>query len=236
MDDATSTASAEVVAVPPGGCGIPRREHSSFHRSRSSARSIEAGEVPSTSSSGMIGGQLERGLAAQRDDDADQPASVHRCRPLGVEHVGHVLGRQRLEVEAVGGVVVGRDGLGVAVDHHRLVAGGPQGHRGVDAAVVELDALADPVGPRAQDHHPGAVRWPHLVLVLGGRVVVRRVGLELGAAGVHRLVGHAHPQRRAGAPGCRRPSPGPRTGRPAAGRRSPAGGADATPAGPGPRP
>ena len=42
---------------------------------------------------------------------------------LGVDDLEHVLQRERLEVEPVGGVVVGGDGLGVAVDHDRLVAG-----------------------------------------------------------------------------------------------------------------
>ena len=58
---------------------------------------------------------------------------------------------QRLEVEPVGGVVVGGDGLRVAVDHHRLVAERAERLGGVDAAVVELDPLADPVRARAED-------------------------------------------------------------------------------------
>ena len=44
-------------------------------------------------------------------------------------NVEHVLGGQRLEVQAVGGVVVGRDGLGVAVDHHRVASRLTHGHR-----------------------------------------------------------------------------------------------------------
>ena len=41
---------------------------------------------------------------------------------LGVHDLEHVLEGERLEVEPVGGVVVGRDRLRVAVDHHGLVA------------------------------------------------------------------------------------------------------------------
>jgi hypothetical protein len=63
----------------------------------------------------------------------------------------HVLEGQRLEVQPVGGVVVGRDRLGVAVDHDGLVAGVAQREHGVDAAVVELDALPDAVRPGAED-------------------------------------------------------------------------------------
>ena len=60
-------------------------------------------------------GELERRLAAE----------LARCTPSGRSRSidrQHVLERQRLEVEAVGGVVVGRDGLRIAVDHDRLEA------------------------------------------------------------------------------------------------------------------
>ena len=87
------------------------------------------------------------------------PATSSRAGPgLGVDHRGDVLLGDRLEVEPVRGVVVGGDGLRVAVDHHRLVAGLGERHRGVDAAVVELDALPDPVRSRTEDHDPGDVR------------------------------------------------------------------------------
>ena len=85
----------------------------------------------------------ERRLAAELRHDADGL--------LAVAHGEHLLRRERLEVEAVRRVVVGRDGLGVAVDHHRLVAERAERLGGVDAAVVELDALADPVRARAED-------------------------------------------------------------------------------------
>ena len=62
-------------------------------------------------------GELQRGLAAELDDDADAASPFAL---LDVGDLEHVLGGQRLEVEPVGGVVVGRDGLGVAVDHDRL--------------------------------------------------------------------------------------------------------------------
>jgi hypothetical protein len=90
------------------------------------------------------GGELERRLAAELHDDADGL--------LDARDLEHVLERQRLEVEAVGGVVVGGDGLGVAVDHDGLEAGRAQREARVDAAVVELDALADAVGAAAEDH------------------------------------------------------------------------------------
>ena len=78
------------------------------------------------------------------------PISV-ALRPLDVDQLQHVLGRQRLEIQPVGGVVVGRDGLGVAVDHDRLDADVGEGEGRVAAAVVELDPLPDPVRTAAQD-------------------------------------------------------------------------------------
>ncbi len=70
---------------------------------------------------------------------------------LGAQDFDHVFGRQRLEIEAVGGVVVGRDGFRVAVDHDRFKAGILQREGGVAAAIVELDALADAVRTAAED-------------------------------------------------------------------------------------
>src|SRR4029453_4711776 len=76
----------------------------------------------------------------------------------------------------------------VAVDHDRFEARLPEGVAGVDAAVVELDALTDAVRTPAQDDDLGLVRTTRLVLVFVGRVEVRSRGLELGRAGVDRLV------------------------------------------------
>ena len=123
--------------------------------------------------------QLERRLPAELDDDAAGPLALH--------DVHHVLERQRLEVEAVGGVVVRRDGLGIAVDHDRLHACLAEREGGVDAGVVELDALADAVRPRAEDDDLLARGGRRLVLVLVRRVEVGRVRLELGGAGVDHL-------------------------------------------------
>ena len=128
-------------------------------------------------------GQLERGLAAELDDDS--------LRLLHMHDLEHVLQGQRLEIEAVGAVVVGGDGLGIAVDHDGLVAVLPERHRGMNAAIVELDALADAVGAAAQHHDLLAVGGPGLALLLVGRVHVGGVGGELAGAGVDPLVDRA---------------------------------------------
>ena len=144
---ATARASSRLLAMPDSGCGMPSRRMAWRKRSRSSARSIMSGEVPRifTPGRGQLGRQVQRRLAAELHD--------HPQRLLLLVDAQHVLDRQRLEVELVRGVVVGRDGLRVAVDHDRLVALVAQGEGGVDAAVVELDPLADAVRPAAEHHH-----------------------------------------------------------------------------------
>src|SRR3546814_16871810 len=61
-------------------------------------------------------------------------------------------------IQASGGVIVGRHGLRVAVHHDAPEPVLAQAERGVHAAVVELDALADAVRPAAQHHHILAAR------------------------------------------------------------------------------
>ena len=129
----------------------------------------------------------ERRLAAELGDDA------HGL--LAVADGEHLLGRERLEVEAVGGVVVGGDGLRVAVDHDRLVAERAERLRRVDAAVVELDPLPDPVRPRAEDDDARLVAVRRgLVLLAPGGVEVVRGRLDLAGARVDAPERRAQPR------------------------------------------
>jgi hypothetical protein len=126
--------------------------------------------------------EIERSLPTELDDDA--------IGLLVVADVEDVLERERLEEKFVAGVVVGGDGLRVGVDHQRFVADFAEGEGGVDATVVELDALPDAVGPAAEDHDfllgAGA---DFVELVVVRRIIVRRVGFEFGGAGVDEAVG-----------------------------------------------
>ena len=143
--------------------------------------------------------QLKRRLTAERHHDA--------VGALNIDDIHDVLVGERLKVQAVRGVIVGRDGLGVAVDHDGLEAAGGQRVARMHAAVVELDTLANAVGTGTQDHCLGLVRrrglvgghallgiWARAVDVLVGLVVVLRGARELGGAGVDRLHAGNHAQ------------------------------------------
>src|SRR4029079_13028550 len=85
-----------------------------------------------------------------------------------------------------------RDGLGIAVDHHRRVALRAIAAHGLHAAVVELDALPDAVGARAEYQHRRAIVLQWLVDAVVARVEVRRLGGDLATAGVDGLEDWPH--------------------------------------------
>ncbi|EKD36982.1 MAG: hypothetical protein ACD_75C01301G0001 [uncultured bacterium] len=58
----------------------------------------------------------------------------------------------------------------------------------MDAAVVELDALTDAVGAAAEDHDFLPLGLYRFIFLFVGRIEVRRIGFELGRAGVDQLV------------------------------------------------
>ena len=125
-------------------------------------------------------GKLERCLPPKLHD--------HALGLFDFDDLEHVFESERLEIEAIARVVVGRDRLGVAVHHDRLEAGLAQGEDRMDTAVVEFDPLPDPIGSTAEDHDLAPIRRLRLTFLLVGRVEVGRMGLELGAAGIHSLV------------------------------------------------
>src|SRR5699024_5353663 len=132
--------------------------------------------------------QAQRGLATELDDHARDGAGLG----LRAVDLHDVLEGQRLEVQAISSVVVGGDGLRVAVDHHGLVANAGELEGRVNAGVVELNALADAVRAGAQDDDLFLILL-RLDLGLGvrvqliGAVVVRGLRLKLAGAGVHGL-------------------------------------------------
>ena len=127
--------------------------------------------------------QAERRLTAELHHHAERFLQRHDLE--------HILQRQRLEIEGVGDVEVGGHRLRIRVHHHRAVAQLSEVQRRAHAAVVELDPLADAVGPAAEDDHGPVAHAPGLVLLVVGGVEVRRGRGELAGAGVHRLVDRA---------------------------------------------
>ena len=91
--------------------------------------------------------EFQRGLAAELNDNAVEGAVVL----FHAKDFHHVFKGQRFEIQTVRGVVVGRHGLGVAVDHDGLVTLIGQRETCVTAAVVKLDTLTDTVRAAAED-------------------------------------------------------------------------------------
>src|SRR5918993_4586924 len=125
--------------------------------------------------------ELQRALAAELQD--------HTFGLLSSYDLEDMLRGERLEVQAGGGVVIRGEGLGIGVDHDRVVAALREGVTGVDTGVVELYALADAIGTAAEDDDGGVLLSPDLVLLLVGGVIVGRARGELTGAGIHGLVG-----------------------------------------------
>ncbi len=136
-------------------------------------------------------GQLDRRLAAEGDHHAD-----------GLFHpddIPHVLRAERLEVQPVGGVVVGGDGLGVVIDDDHVIAHLPQRPDTMDAAVIEFNALSDADRPRAEHHDDvpaAAAEAPALAFLVEAGVEIGRLRVKLRTAGVHHLIAHGHARQR----------------------------------------
>ena len=104
----------------------------------------------------------------------------------------HIFKRERLEVEPVAGVIVGRDSFRIAVDHDRLVTVLMQRERSVAAAIIELNSLPDAVGPTAQNNDFLFLGRCCLVLVFVSRIKIRCEALKFGGASIHPLVHRQH--------------------------------------------
>ena len=128
-------------------------------------------------------GQFQRSLTAVLDN--------HALGLLDVDDFQHVFQGDRLEIQPVGGVVIGRHGLRVAVDHDGFVAVFTHGQGRVHTAVVEFDALTNAVGATADDHNLLAIARLCLALFLIGGVHVGGIGGKFRRTGIHALVHRA---------------------------------------------
>ena len=166
------------------------------NRSRSSARSMRVGLGAEDRHAGLLDGigEVERGLAAELHDDAVERAVLL----FGLEDLDDVLFGQRLEIEPVGGVVVGRDGLGVAVDHDGLVAGVAAARRRRGSSSSRTRCPGRCGWDRRRGSRPSCGRMGRASSASGagerglvGRVHVGGGRGELGGAGVDALVDRA---------------------------------------------
>src|SRR6202012_1532446 len=89
----------------------------------------------------------------------DNAAQYEAVLLLAVDQRDHVFGGQRLEIQPIGCVIVGADGLRVAVDHDGLEPGFLQGISRVDATIVEFDALPDAIWAATQNDYLLPVGW-----------------------------------------------------------------------------
>src|SRR5207237_1885228 len=138
--------------------------------------------------------EVESGLSAELREDGDAGAT------FVLEYRGDRLFVERIEVQPRGLVEVRRNGLRVAVHHDRGYAALAKRRCRLDAAAIELDALTDADRSASQDHRLRAGERGGLVLLLVGRIEVRRDRFELRGAGIDHLVDGSDPPLRAQAP------------------------------------
>ena len=109
---------------------------------------------------------------------------------LGSLHLVNVhdsLPAELLEVESVSLVEVGRDSLGVVVDHDGLLAQVSDSSRAGDGTPVELDGGTDSVDTRTENHGSVLVKLDVVSSGVVGGVEVVGVGGELGSESVDSL-------------------------------------------------
>ena len=133
--------------------------------------------------------KIDSGLATELDYDLGGVA-VAACYVsiFVLKDISEALLVEGFEIESVAGVKVGGNGLGVGVDHDGPGALLLEGPGSVDAAVVELYALADADGAGADYDSPAARYCLGLVLLLVGAVEIGGLGGEFCGAGVDHLI------------------------------------------------
>ncbi len=117
---------------------------------------------------------------------------------LDAQDFQHVFRRQRLEIETVGRVIIGRDRFRVAVDHDGFIVGIAKREGRMAAAIIELDALADTVRAAAENDDLLAIRnFGFRARLADERRLIGRVHIggrrsEFGGAGIDALIDRMH--------------------------------------------
>src|SRR5690606_13686026 len=97
----------------------------------------------------------------------------------------HIFEGQRFEVKPIRRVVVGRDGLWIAINHDRFEAGVSQSERCMATAVVKFNPLSYSVGSTAQDDDFLPVIRICLIFRLVSGVEVGSIGFKFGGTGIN---------------------------------------------------
>ena len=105
-----------------------------------------------------------------------------------MDHFQDIFQSERFEVEAIRRVVIRRDRLRIAVDHHRLVTSCAQRETSMNTGVVELDTLPDSIRSRAQDDDRRLLSNSDFALLIVRGIVVWSLRFELSCTGIDRLV------------------------------------------------
>src|SRR5215216_6169591 len=126
-------------------------------------------------------GEVERSLPAKLNNDSDWL--------LTVNHIQYMFQCERLEIQAVGGVVIGGDRLRIAVIHDGFISHLGQRKGRLTTTVIEFDPLTDTIGSAAQDQNLLPVCWARFILQFVGAIEVRSLRFEFRRTGVHALEG-----------------------------------------------
>ena len=124
--------------------------------------------------------QIQRSLSAELEN--------HTVRSFLFDHIHHIVGVQRFEVELVGRIEVGADRFRIVVDDHRFIAQLLQRPHALYAAVIEFDTLADTNRARAHDQNLVVIRFSAFVFSSVAGIVIRGQRLKLACTGVNYLV------------------------------------------------
>ena len=105
-----------------------------------------------------------------------------------MDDVHDVFAGERLEVELVGGGIVGGDGFGVVVHDDGLKAELPDRPHGVDSRIVELDTLPDADGAGAEDNDLFSLRDDRLVFLGVGGIEIGHIAVKFTGAGIDHFI------------------------------------------------
>src|SRR5205807_5803378 len=106
-----------------------------------------------------------------------------------VVNIEHVLKRKRLKIKFVASVVIGRNRFRIGIYHDGFETELAQSEGGVDAAIIEFDALADAVGTATENHDFAFTAFAALILASVGGIIIRGISFEFGRAGIDQAIG-----------------------------------------------